>query len=86
MTHTQNINNTNDPQKKYRFGKVSKNILLEDLTGFTASQPQPMFREGSRHIDIWFTCETPNQSMHHLLEHIHKGIRKENKAKIWTKQ
>ena len=27
----QNINNTNDPQKKYRPGKVSKNILLEGL-------------------------------------------------------
>ena len=27
-------NNTNDPQKKYRLGTVSKNILLEDLNRF----------------------------------------------------
>ena len=26
--------NTNDPQKKYRFGTVSKNILLEGLNRF----------------------------------------------------
>ena len=26
---TQDINNTNDPQTKYRLGTVSKNILLE---------------------------------------------------------
>ena len=31
---TQNINNTNDPQKKYRLGTASKNILLEDLNRF----------------------------------------------------
>ena len=31
---TQDINNTNDPQKKYRLGKVSKNILLEGLNQF----------------------------------------------------
>ena len=31
---TQDINNTNDPQKKYRLGTVSKNILLEGLNWF----------------------------------------------------
>ena len=31
---TQNINNTNDPQKKYRLGTVSKNILLEGINRF----------------------------------------------------
>ena len=31
---TQYINNTNDPQKKYRLGTVSKNILLEGLNPF----------------------------------------------------
>ena len=31
---TQDINNTNDPQKKYRLGRVSKNILLEGLNQF----------------------------------------------------
>ena len=33
MTNTDR-NNTNDPQKKYRLGKVSKNILLESLDWF----------------------------------------------------
>ena len=33
-TQTHNINNTNDPQKKYHLGTVSKNILLEGLTQF----------------------------------------------------
>ena len=31
---SQDINNTNDPQKKYHLGMVSKNILLEDLNRF----------------------------------------------------
>ena len=31
---TQDINNTNDPQKKYHLGTVSKNILLEGLNRF----------------------------------------------------
>ena len=33
-TQTQNINNTNNVQKKYRLGKVSKTILLEGLNRF----------------------------------------------------
>ena len=33
MTITRH-NNTNDPQKKYRLGTVSKNILLEGLNRF----------------------------------------------------
>ena len=36
---TQDINNTNDPQKKYCLGTVSKNILLEGLNDFAARQP-----------------------------------------------
>ena len=31
---TQDINNTNDPQKKYSLGMVSKNILLEGFNQF----------------------------------------------------
>ena len=31
---TQDINNTNDPQKKHRLGTVSKYILLEGLNRF----------------------------------------------------
>ena len=31
---TQEINNTNDPQKNYRLGTVSKHILLEDFKQF----------------------------------------------------
>ena len=38
-TQTQNINNTNDPQKKYRLGTVSKNILLEGLNQFKPTEP-----------------------------------------------
>ena len=34
---TQDINNTNDPLKKYRLGTVSKNILLEGLNRFHAA-------------------------------------------------
>ena len=33
MTNT-NINNTNDPQNKYRLGTVSKVILLQGLNQF----------------------------------------------------
>ena len=31
---TQDMHNTNDPQKKYRLGTVSNNILLEGLSRF----------------------------------------------------
>ena len=31
---TQDINNTNDPQKEYRLGTVSKNIILDGLSWF----------------------------------------------------
>ena len=31
---TQDINNTKDPQKKYRLGRVSQNILLKGLNQF----------------------------------------------------
>ena len=36
-TQTQNISNTNDPQKKYRLGTVSKSILLEGLNQFNST-------------------------------------------------
>ena len=39
LTHTQGINNTSDPQKKYRLGTVSKNILLEGLNQFRGANP-----------------------------------------------
>ena len=32
----------------------------------------PLFRSGSRHIDIWFAWKNLNVSMHHLLEHINQ--------------
>ena len=32
-------NNTNDPQKKYRLGTVSKNILLEGFNQFHGANP-----------------------------------------------
>ena len=34
MTNTRQLNNTNDPLKKYRIGTVSKNVLLEGLSQF----------------------------------------------------
>ena len=34
MTHTQDINNTDAPQNKYRLEKASKIILLEGLNWF----------------------------------------------------
>ena len=40
-TQTQNINNTNDTQKKYRFGTVSKIFYWKAKTGFTSRQPHP---------------------------------------------
>ena len=36
---TQDITNTNDPQKKYRLGTVSKTILLEGLNRFHSANP-----------------------------------------------
>ena len=40
---TQDINNTNDPQKKYRLvGMVSKNILLEGLNRFHSPATSPL--------------------------------------------
>ena len=36
-TKAQDINNLNDPQKKYRLGTVSKNILLEGLNQFSGA-------------------------------------------------
>ena len=36
---TQDMNNTNDLQKKYRLGTVSKNVLLEGLNQFHGANP-----------------------------------------------
>ena len=41
-TETQNINNTNDAQKKYSLGMVSKNILLEGLNRFHSASSSPL--------------------------------------------
>ena len=44
MTNTNDINNTNDPQKKYRYrlGTVSKYILLEGLNRFHGAPTSPL--------------------------------------------
>ena len=34
MNKTQDVNNTNEPQKKYHLGTVSNNILLEGFNQF----------------------------------------------------
>ena len=53
---TQDINNTNDPQKKYRLGMVSKNILLEEFNQFYFAN----LAKGQRYINlkpVWgFKC------------------------------
>ena len=46
MNRRENMRNTrhkitNDKQKKYRLGTVSKNILLEGLNQFHGPQPNP---------------------------------------------
>ena len=38
----QDRNNINDPQKKYRIGKVSKNILMEGLNRFNGAPTSPL--------------------------------------------
>ena len=42
MTNTRDINNTNDPQKKYRLGTISKNVLLEGLNQFHGAPTSPL--------------------------------------------
>ena len=41
-----------DPQKKYRLGMVSKIFYWRALTSLTVHRPYPLFRCGSRHIDV----------------------------------
>ena len=72
---SQHINNTNDPQKKYRLERVSKNILLEGWTGFTAPA-SPLVKMWIKKHRFWFAWKTPNLSMHHLQEHINQYIKK----------
>ena len=38
----QDRNNINDPQKKYRLGMVSKNILLEGLNQLNSAPTSPL--------------------------------------------
>ena len=57
--------------QEQRFGTVSKYILPEGLNWFHGANVT-----GSRHTDSWFAINTPNLSMHHLLEHIIQDIKK----------
>ena len=78
---TQNINNTNDPQKKYHLGTVSKNILLEGLNRFHCAPTSPL-------VQVWIRThrwKTRDLCMHHLLKHINQDI-KSDKAKTRTQQ
>ena len=43
----------NDPQKKYRLGTVSKNILLECLNRFHGAN-LTLYSDVDQDIDIWF--------------------------------
>ena len=46
--------NIKDPQKKHRIGTVSKIFYWRAYTGLKMHQPHPLFRCGSRYIDVWF--------------------------------
>ena len=51
---TLDINNTNDPQKKYHLETVSKNIEYKNTGGLkpvSRRQPHPEFRCRSRHVE-----------------------------------
>ena len=70
--------NTYDPQIKHRLGTVGKIFyggggLLKPVS---RRQPHPQFRRGSIHIDVCFAWKTPSLSMHHLLEHINRDIKR----------
>ena len=58
----QDRKNINDPEKKHRFGTVSKNILLEGLNRFNGAPTSLLVH--------------PNLSMHHLLGHINQDIKR----------
>ena len=76
----------NDPQKKYRLGMVSKNILLECLNQFhSANLTLSSDVDQDTEIIGLHERQTPNLSMHHLLEHINQDIkRRESKDKDST--
>ena len=57
---TQDINNTNDPQKKYRLGTVSKYFLLDYLNQFHRAPTSPsvkMWMLKPRYINLGPCCE-----------------------------
>ena len=59
---TQDINSTNDPQKKYPLGTVSKNILLEGLNRFHGANVT-LSSDVDQELDVWFAWRTPNLSI-----------------------
>ena len=50
---TQDIINTNDPQKSSALERSVK-YFTEELKPVSPRQPLPQSRCGSRHIDVWF--------------------------------
>ena len=66
----------NDPQKKYRLGMVSRNILLEGLNRFNGAPTSPLVQMWNKTLRYLVYMKDPNLSMHHLLEHINQDIKK----------
>ena len=71
----QDRNNINDPQKKHRLGTISQNILLEGLNRFHGAPTLPLVQMWIK-THRYFAWDTPNLSIHYLLEHINKDIRR----------
>ena len=55
---------------------VSKTILLEGLNRFHGAPTSPLVQMWIKTYRFWFALETPNLSMHHLLEHINQDIKR----------
>ena len=67
--------NIKDPKRSTAMERSVK-YFTGGLKPVLRRQPHPLFKFGSRHIDIWFAWKTPNLSMHHLLEHINQDIKR----------
>ena len=57
---------------------VSKNILLEGLNRIHGANPT-LSSKVDQDTGIWFARKTPNEYMHHLLEHINQDWISEQK-------
>ena len=56
---TQDINNTNDLQKKYRLRTVSKNILLEGINWFHGAPTSPLVQIWIKTLRVFINMKDP---------------------------